>query len=281
MTIYISSKGTLPAQRPDKIISQISREAPLLNACEESRLYRAFKNGCLQSYNKLFNSHLRLVFKLARKFSKANKNLFEDLVSEGTLGLVYALKKFDSEKGRLCTYAKPWILHYIETYFIKHCFGNICMGRDTDTKKTFYALKKIGQTGSHDLGKMSDEQIEKISISLNVKKKTVENILGRILQNDLLDIWSCIHGGDNNNEPEDATLGQEEKLQKIKKEAKELKPLHKRIFLDRNFNNKSLREIASREKISVQRVSFIEKSSLASIRLSIVGKINKEVSGVI
>ena len=109
MTTLIQKEGSLQPLKPEIAISALSKSSQILSMCEEKQLYKFYKKGCQKSYNKLFNSHLRLVYKIASKFSKVNISIKEDLISEGMIGLAYAIKKFNPNKGRLCTYSIFWI----------------------------------------------------------------------------------------------------------------------------------------------------------------------------
>jgi RNA polymerase sigma-32 factor len=247
----------------DKKIKLIAYKSDFISISEEYRLFESYKKGCIKSYNKLFNSHLRLVYKIARKFSKNNYTFLEDLISEGTLGLVVAIKKLDIKKARLCTYAVPWILYYIETYYIKNCFGNISISRDSKTKQIFYELKKIGKDK---LTIVSEKDINLLAKKFSVHANLIKDIIFRILEIDLFEISNKIHNGDKTLKFTDVSLESEKKLNTIAKIVSDLKPLHKRIFISRKYHSKSLKEIAKQENISVQRVSFIDNKCIENIK---------------
>jgi len=280
MTTFIQNTGKLQPKKPEKIISDIARNSHLLSVSDESILYENYKNGCQKSFNKLFNSHLRLVYKIASKFCKVNLNVKEDLVSEGMVGLAYAIRKFDPKKGRLCTYCAPWIKSFIEKYYVKNCFGNIGISSDTDSKKIFYELKKIGQSNNLDINNLDDLEITKIAKKLNVNEIQVKNIQGRITKSDSQDILEELHYSPNQNilnNDQDINY----KFNAVKDVAKNLKPQQNRIFFARNFENKSLKEISKYEKVSLQRVSFIEKQAYKLIKNAIQNKNSEEVLSVL
>ncbi len=280
MTSFIQNTGKLQPKKPEKIISDLARNTNLLSISDEFQLYTNYKNGCQKSFNKLFNSHLRLVYKIASKFCKFNLNLKEDLVSEGMVGLAYAIRKFDPKKGRLCTYCAPWIKSFIEKYYVKNCFGNISISSDTDSKKTFYELKKIGQSNNLNINNLDDDEIKKIAKKLNVNEIQVKNIHRRITKADSQDIINELHSKPNqsfDNNDQDIYY----KLKAVKDVAKNLKPQQNRIFFARNFENKSLKEISKYEKVSLQRVSFIEKQAYKFIKNAIKIKNSEEVLSVL
>lgn len=79
----------------------------------EDELFRRYKSGDRRAYKQLVNVHLRLVVNIAKKYKGMNVDM-NDLISEGNLGLITAIERFDTEKGvRLCSYAKWWIAKYI------------------------------------------------------------------------------------------------------------------------------------------------------------------------
>ena len=280
MTTLIQKEGSLQPLKPEKAISALSKSSQLLSMCEEEQLYKFYKKGCQKSYNKLFNSHLRLVYKIASKFSKVNISIKEDLISEGMIGLAYAIKKFNPNKGRLCTYSIFWIKYHIEKFYIKNCFGNIAIGNDSNSKKIFYELGKIGKLGSQSINNISDCKIDEISKKLNVNKKLVKIILNRVTNTDKSEIIESLY---SNNEEKLNRIDSEEdkKLNNIKNLVKTLKPQHSRIFLARNFESKSLKEISDIEQVSPQRVSYIEKQALKLIKNTIQLKKSEEVLGVL
>jgi RNA polymerase nonessential primary-like sigma factor len=101
-------------------LSEIGR-ARLLTADEEKKLARAAQSGCLESRQRMIESNLRLVVKVARAYIKRGLPLL-DLVEEGNLGLIRAVEKFDPERGcRFSTYATWWIRQSVERAIMNQC----------------------------------------------------------------------------------------------------------------------------------------------------------------
>ena len=124
------------------ILAQI-KKFPMLDAEEEYMLAKNWKeNGNLQSAHKLVTSHLRLVAKIAMGYRGYGLPVNE-LISEGNLGLMQAVKKFDPDKGfRLATYAMWWIKAAIQEYVLRS-WSLVKMGTTSAQKKLFFNLKKI------------------------------------------------------------------------------------------------------------------------------------------
>ena len=123
-----------------KYLAQI-KKFPMLSAEEEYTLAKNWKNrGDLKAAQKLVTSHLRLVAKIAMGYRGYGLPVSE-LVSEGNLGLMQAVKKFDPEKGfRLTTYAIWWIKASIQEYVLKS-WSLVKIGTTTAQKKLFFNLK--------------------------------------------------------------------------------------------------------------------------------------------
>ena len=123
-------------------LSQI-KKFPMLDAEEEYMLAKNWReNGNLQSAHKLVTSHLRLVAKIAMGYRGYGLPVNE-LISEGNLGLMQAVKKFDPDKGfRLATYAMWWIKASIQEHILRS-WSLVKIGTTTAQKKLFFNLKKI------------------------------------------------------------------------------------------------------------------------------------------
>ena len=119
------------------------KKFPMLDAEEEYMLAKNWiDNGNLQSAHKLVTSHLRLVAKIAMGYRGYGLPVNE-LISEGNIGLMQAVKKFDPDKGfRLATYAMWWIRAAIQEYVLRS-WSLVKMGTTTAQKKLFFNLKKL------------------------------------------------------------------------------------------------------------------------------------------
>ena len=119
------------------------KKFPMLDAEEEYMLAKNWKeNGNLQSAHKLVTSHLRLVAKITMGYRGYGLPVNE-LISEGNLGLMQAVKKFDPDKGfRLATYAMWWIKAAIQEYVLRS-WSLVKMGTTTAQKNFFSILKRL------------------------------------------------------------------------------------------------------------------------------------------
>ena len=158
------------------------KKFPMLDAEEEYMLAKNWKeNGNLQSAHKLVTSHLRLVAKIAMGYRGYGLPVNE-LISEGNLGLMQAVKKFDPDKGfRLATYAMWWIKAAIQEYVLRS-WSLVKMGTTTAQKKLFFNLKKIkNQIAPNQDGDLRDDQVNEISKRLDVDSKEVINMNRRMM----------------------------------------------------------------------------------------------------
>ena len=158
------------------------KKFPILSAEEEYMLAKSWKNrGDLKSAQKLVTSHLRLVAKIAMGYRGYGLPISE-MVSEGNIGLMKAVKKFEPEKGfRLATYAMWWIKASIQEYILRS-WSLVKMGTTTAQKKLFFNLKKIkNQLSVNNLGDLKQEHVEEISKRLNVKKEEVVSMNRRLI----------------------------------------------------------------------------------------------------
>jgi len=164
----ISLEGSLQSY-----LTQI-KKFPMLSSEEEYMLAKSWKErGDLKSAQKLVTSHLRLVAKIAMGYRGYGLPVSE-LVSEGNIGLMQAVKKFDPEKGfRLATYAMWWIKASIQEYVLRS-WSMVKMGTTTAQKKLFFNLKKIkNQLSATETGDLRPEHVKEISRRLNVDKDEV------------------------------------------------------------------------------------------------------------
>ncbi len=158
------------------------KKFPMLRPEEEYMLAKRWKNsGDLKAAQKLITSHLRLVAKIAMGYRGYGLPVGE-MVSEGNIGLMHAVKKFEPEKGfKLATYAMWWIKASIQEYILKS-WSLVKMGTTSAQKKLFFNLKKIkNQISPNNNGDLNIEHVEEISKRLNVKKEEVVSMNRRLL----------------------------------------------------------------------------------------------------
>ena len=171
----LSDEGGLSAY-----LSQI-KKFPMLDAEEEFMLAKNWKtNGSIKSAEKLVTSHLRLVAKIAMGYKGYGLPLNE-MISEGNVGLMQAVKKFEPEKGfRLATYAMWWIKASIQEYILRS-WSLVKIGTTTAQKKLFFNLKKIkNQIAPRTEGDLKDEQVTDIANRLDVSEEEVVSMNRRL-----------------------------------------------------------------------------------------------------
>tara|TARA_B100000029_G_scaffold435899_1_gene450191 strand:+ start:2525 stop:3424 length:900 start_codon:yes stop_codon:yes gene_type:complete len=158
------------------------KKFPMLSAEEEYMLAKSWKNrGDLKAAQKLITSHLRLVAKIAMGYRGYGLPVAE-IISEGNIGLMQAVKKFEPEKRfRLATYAMWWIKASIQEYILRS-WSLVKMGTTTAQKKLFFNLKKIkNQIAPNSTGDLNIKHVNEISKRLNVKKEEVVSMNRRLL----------------------------------------------------------------------------------------------------
>ncbi len=171
----LSNEGGLSAY-----LAQI-KKFPMLDAEEEYMLAKNWKdNGNLKAAEKLVTSHLRLVAKIAMGY-KGYGLPVNEMISEGNIGLMQAVKKFEPEKGfRLATYAMWWIKASIQEYILRS-WSLVKIGTTTAQKKLFFNLKKLkNQIAPRTEGDLKDEHVSEIANKLDVSRDEVVSMNRRL-----------------------------------------------------------------------------------------------------
>ena len=165
-------------------LKKISQFPLLTNEEEKDLAYRWIKNGDTKAAQKLVTSHLRLVAKIAMGYKGYGLPIF-DLISEGNLGLMQAVKKFDPDKGfRLATYAIWWIRASVQEYVL-HSWSLVKIGTTAAQKKLFFNLRRMrNQLKKYEEGHLSNDQIKSISVDLGVTVDEVKQMEGRVFNQD-------------------------------------------------------------------------------------------------
>ncbi len=174
------SKINLPALQENgltKYIAEVNK-FPVLDEKEEYMLAVRFKeHGDVAAAHKLVTSHLRLVVKMAMKFRGYGLPM-NDVISEGNIGLMTAVKKFDPSKGfRLSTYAMWWIKAAINEFVLKS-WSIVKVGTSAAQKKLFYNLKRLKNQLSDDKSSsnLSDNTADLIAGNLDVTAEEVKDM---------------------------------------------------------------------------------------------------------
>ena len=264
----------------DRYIAEIN-QFPLLTPEEEFSLaVRLKKFNDMEAAEKLVVSNLRFVVKIAHEYRNYGIKL-ADLIQEGNIGLMHAVKKFDPYKGyRLISYAVWWIRAYMQNYIIK-TWSLVKIGTTQAQRKLFF---KLGQA-KRKLEVLSQKNPEfgEIAASLGVKSIEIEEMDLRMSNRDVsLDAFV--------NDDSDATHidyltydGEDQETALIRKEEMDILKSHiagalnkltekekyiikKRVMAD---DPMTLQEIGDRYKITRERARQIEKQALKKLRLSI------------
>jgi len=261
------------------------KKFPMLDAEEEYMLAKNWKDrGNLKAAHKLVTSHLRLVAKIAMGYRGYGLPVNE-LISEGNIGLMQAVKKFDPDKGfRLATYAMWWIKAAIQEYVLRS-WSLVKMGTTTAQKKLFFNLKKIkNQIAPGQEGDLRDNQVEEISKRLDVDSDEVVNMNRRMMGQEK-SLNSPIKEGENDEWQDwlvDENLDQELILsqQQEYEDRKELLNNAMTILDDRekgiikarrlDENAKTLEELSTKYKISRERVRQIETKAFEKLQKSMI-----------
>jgi RNA polymerase sigma-32 factor len=175
MSIPIAPEGNLA-----RYLQEI-RKFPMLTAEEEYQLSKRWKDeGDEQAAHKLVTSHLRLVAKIAMGYRGYGLPVGE-LISEGNVGMMQAVKRFDPDRGfRLATYAMWWIRAAIQEYIL-HSWSLVKMGTTAAQKKLFFNLRRLkGQMSALEEGDLKPEQVEKIAKALQVPEADVISMNRRL-----------------------------------------------------------------------------------------------------
>jgi len=261
-------------------IAQINRY-PILSADEEFRYAVKFKKyNDMDAAEMLVVSNLRFVVKIAHEYRNYGVKL-PDLIQEGNIGLMHAVKKFDPYKGyRLISYAVWWIRAYIQNFIIKS-WSLVKIGTTQAQRKLFF---KLGQAKKK-LEALSQKNPEfgEIAESLGVKETEIAEMDQRLTYRDLsLDSYisgegetSHVHNLPYEGEDQETSLIKKEEMEIVKRNiAGALTNLNEResyIVKHRIMTDspKTLQEIGNKYKITRERARQIEKQALRKLRLAI------------
>jgi RNA polymerase sigma-32 factor len=261
------------------------KKFPMLDAEEEYMLAKNWKeNGNLKAAHKLVTSHLRLVAKIAMGYRGYGLPVNE-MISEGNIGLMQAVKKFDPDKGfRLATYAMWWIKAAIQEYVLRS-WSLVKMGTTTAQKKLFFNLKKIkNQIAPGQEGDLRDGQVKEISKRLDVDSREVINMNRRMMGQEKslnapiksgeTDEWQDWLVDDNLDQELILSQKQEydDKKELLNDAIKVLNEREKEILTARRLteNPKTLDELSKKYKISRERIRQIETKAFEKLQKSMI-----------
>ncbi len=256
------------------------KKFPMLDAEEEYLLAKNWKNtGNVKSAEKLVTSHLRLVAKIAMGYKGYGLPLNE-MISEGNVGLMQAVKKFEPEKGfRLATYAMWWIKASIQEYILRS-WSLVKIGTTTAQKKLFFNLKKIkNQIAPKTEGDLKNEHVTEIAKKLDVSEDEVVS-MNRRLSGKEKSLNAQI--GEDGDEWQDwlvdkemdheLKFAQNEEMEQrkdlLKESIKILNDREREILFSRRLNDepKTLEELSKLYKISRERIRQIENKAFEKVQ---------------
>ncbi len=260
-------------------LSQI-KKFPMLDAEEEYMLAKNWKStGNVKSAEKLVTSHLRLVAKIAMGYKGYGLPLNE-MISEGNVGLMQAVKKFEPDKGfRLATYAMWWIKAAMQEYILRS-WSLVKIGTTTAQKKLFFNLKKIkSQIAPNTEGDMRNEDVKNIAERLDVSEKEVVSMNRRLAGKEHSLNAPIGEDGDewqdwviDQNMDQELKISQQEEMDKRKDllsdSIKILSSREKEILYSRRLtdNPNTLEELSKKFKISRERIRQIENKAFEKLQ---------------
>ena len=258
---------------------QSIQEIPFLTEDEERELGMRLKNdNDLEAAKKLILSHLKLVMKIARSYSGYGLP-HSDLVQEGNIGLMKAVKKFDVDRGvRLVSYAIFWIKAEIQEYVVKN-WRLVKMATTKAQRKLFFNLRSLRSS----LQPLGLEEIKSIAKELNVKEDEVREMEFRFSGQEM----SIDYSNDDSDEDQfrpiaylkDSAMLPSEQIEKLEAESNNTKNLKNALMKLDNRSREivearwlkedktdTLHELAKKYKVSAERIRQIEQNAMKKIK---------------
>jgi RNA polymerase sigma-32 factor len=262
---------------------QSIQEIPFLSQEEEYELgMQLKKDNNLEAAKKLILSHLKLVMKIARSYSGYGLPQ-SDLVQEGNIGLMKAVKKFDAERGvRLVSYAMFWIKAEIQEYVVKN-WRLVKMATTKSQRKLFFNLRSLKST----LQPLGLEEIKSIAKELNVKEEEVREMEFRFNGQELSIDYSNDESEGEQFRPitflKDSALMPSEAIEKTEVESNNTTNLQNALMkLDirsreivkarwlKENKAETLHELAKKYKVSAERIRQIEQNAMKKIKILMI-----------
>ena len=265
------------------------KKFPMLEAGEEYLLAKDWlEKQATKAAHKLVTSHLRLVAKIAMGYRGYGLPI-ADLIAEGNIGMMHAVKKFDPEKGfRLATYAMWWIKAAIQE-FVLRSWSQVKIGTTASQKKLFFNLRKIkGKINALEDGDLTPNQVNHIAKTLDVSEDDVVSMNRRMLGGDhSLNSqinrqdgeeaeWQDMLTDERDNQETQYVNHQEKNIRnKMMLEALDyLKPREKDIIIKRRLseNPKTLEDLSQEYKVSRERIRQIETRAFEKLQTVVKSK---------
>src|SRR5260221_372414 len=279
---------TLPRLASDSGLSRYLSEIrtfPMLEPNEEFMLAKRWQeHQDPEAAHRLITSHLRLVAKIAMGYRGYGLPLSE-LISEGNVGMMQAVKRFDPDKGfRLATYAMWWIRAAIQEYIL-HSWSLVKIGTTAAQKKLFFNLRRVkGQIKAIEDGDLSPENVKEIATRLDVSENDVVDMNRRLASPDHslnAPVRNDGEGGEwqewlvDDTESHETRLGESQELGKrqrmLAKAMQTLNPRERRILIERRLKDEpaTLDDLSREFNISRERVRQIEVRAFEKIQRAI------------
>jgi RNA polymerase sigma-32 factor len=269
----------------DAYIQAVNR-VPLLTADEEVRLAREFRDGNdLDAAGRLVMSHLRLVVAVARNYLGYGLP-HADLIQEGNIGLMKAVKRFDPERGvRLVSFALHWIKAEIHEFILRN-WRLVKVATTKAQRKLFFNLRSMKQG----LGTMSPDQVQAIAHDLNVKPEEVAEMETRLSGGDIAlegriedgeeEFAPIAYLADEESEPTEVLQRRQHDVlqtEGVRQAIDQLDPRSRRIIEARWLNEEAdgrvgtatLHELADEFGVSAERIRQIEAKALQKMRTAL------------
>jgi len=283
----MSYSSNLPTLSPEGSLSsylQQIRSYPMLEADQEYMLAKAWaEHEDSDAAHQMVTSHLRLVAKIAMGYRGYGLPV-ADLISEGNVGMMQAVKRFDPEKGfRLATYAMWWIRASIQEYILRS-WSLVKIGTTAAQKKLFFNLRRIkGQIEAVEEGDLTPENVAKIAekldvaesdvVSMNRRMSAHDHSLNAPLKADTEGEWQDWLV-DEEPDQETVTADNEERTQRLELLAKAMESLNEReqnILTERRLSDpaKTLEELSVEYGVSRERVRQIEVRAFEKVQKAI------------
>jgi RNA polymerase sigma-32 factor len=261
------------------------RKFPILTQEEETAFARQWRDhGDREAAYRLVTSHLRLVAKIAMRYRGYGLPI-ADIVSEGNVGLMQAVRRFDPERGiRLCTYAMWWIKATIQEYVLRS-WSLVKISANSAQKKLFFKLRRTKSAISAlDDGDLRPDQVKAISERLKVSEREVVDMDRRLRgdvslnsrSNDAPEAGDALDRLVDPSPCHDVELAENEELARrreaLRAALQTLSPRERHIFTSRHLTESppNLQTLAAEYGISGERIRQIEVRAFQKVRAAIL-----------
>jgi RNA polymerase sigma-32 factor len=285
------ARNVMPAVSAEGGLSRYLEEIrrfPMLEPQEEYMLAKSWReHGDRESAHRLVTSHLRLVAKIAMGYRGYGLPIGE-VISEGNVGLMQAVKRFDPDKGfRLATYAMWWIRAAIQEYILRS-WSLVKMGTTAAQKRLFFNLRKAkSRISALEEGDLKPEQVKEIATRLGVTEKEVIDMNRRLSGDTSLNapIRNDVDSGEwqdwlvDERENQESTLVANEELDNRRAALKNalgvLNDRERRIFEARRLADEpvTLEQLAEEFGVSRERVRQIEVRAFEKVQQAVVKRV--------